>query len=99
MENHNQLPKKNLSTLKTNYMHDQANKLYQSPYFTRTVDSRYLDFAYLEVRNLVPVLTWKSNNKKQNIVEKTFSIYQLILNYILFVKCDCSIYFPSILQI
>ena len=33
-----------------------------------TVDSRYLDFAYLEILliskwNLVPVLTWKSNNR------------------------------------
>ena len=60
--------------------------------------------------NLVPVLTWKSNNRQQNIVEKrsNFSSFPQYFQYISifrsqitysFVKCGCLIYFSLILQI
>ena len=55
--------------------------------------------------NLVPVLTWKSNNRYQNIVEKRISplshnIFNKSLNFrsqitYPFIKCGCLIYcFP-----
>ena len=56
--------------------------------------------------NLVTVLTWKSNNRYQNIVEKRISpLFHNIFNISLnirsqitysFIKCGCSIYcFPQ----